>query len=106
MNDQRLPMFEEPSPPSTADAPKKQRRKPVKRRNAADYPRTKAQKAVVKKRRKRRVSKSPVLAAPYGKDMGVTAEWSNAASNALGALMQLPIPARRLVLAVAQGLSK
>ena len=55
-----LPMFDDPIPPQEAPAPpKKPRQKPVRKRKAAPagYPRTKAQKAVVKRRKKRAPNK-------------------------------------------------
>jgi hypothetical protein len=60
MSDQ-MPMFDDPIPPAESN-PKKPRQKPVRRRKAV---KAEAPKPVKKRRKKRKISKHPALAAPY-----------------------------------------
>lgn len=104
MSDQLLPDFDGPGsqPDAARPGPKKPRRKPAKKKARA-APAPKAAKRVPKKRRVRKILKSPT---ELGVTPGISALWSGKVSEALGALMNLPAESRKLVLTVAQALTK
>ena len=94
---QSLPDFE--TPPETPAPPKKPRRKPTKRRVR------KVAAPVPKKRRKRRVAKSPLLAAPYGKNKHAGGRYSKDVYAAIAALLLVKKHERDAVFDIVQGLT-
>jgi hypothetical protein len=107
MTDHQMPMFDEPPAATEPNPPKKPRQKPTrrKRRDSA-----KAKNLPAPKRgrpRKRRVAKSPLLAAPYGKSVASPfLPMAPQVSRLIGELMNLETPLRNFVMEVTKGLSK
>lgn len=94
MNDQ-MPMFDDPIP-AAVDAPKKPRRKPVKREKVAA---PKPPKKVPVKRRKRRVTKVR-MTKPVAGVLEITPD----VTKAIRLLLAMEIQDRNIALAIVQGL--